>query len=64
MFERILRDFTSMQVLSVDDAALARGSTMDLRIAATALSRDFTLLTGNLRDFRKVAGRRVEDWSH
>jgi predicted nucleic acid-binding protein len=37
---------------------------MDLRIAATALSRDFTLLTGNLRDFRKVAGLRVEDWSH
>ena len=74
MFERILHDFTRMQVLSFDEAALARFNslraggirigTMDLRIAATALSRDFTLLTGNLADFRKVAGLRAEDWSH
>jgi len=74
MFERILRDFTSMQVLSFDEPALARFNalrsggvrigTMDLRIAATALLHDFTLLTGNLGDFRKVAGLRVADWSH
>jgi len=74
MFERILRDFTSMQVRSFDEAALTRFNalrlsgvrigTMDLRIAATALSSGFTLLTGNLGDFRKVAGLRVEDWSH
>ncbi len=74
MFERILHDFTRMQVLPFDETALAqfnslralgvRIGTMDLRIAATALSRDFTLLTGNLGDFRKVAGLRAEDWSH
>lgn len=74
MFERILHDFTRMQVLSFDEAALARFNslrssgvrigTMDLRIAATALSRGFTLLTGNLGDFRKVPGLRAEDWSH
>lgn len=74
MFERILHDFMRMQVLSFDEAALARFNslrssgvrigTMDLRIAATALSRDFTLLTGNLEDFRKVAELRAEDWSH
>jgi tRNA(fMet)-specific endonuclease VapC len=74
MFERILRDFTRMQVLPFDEAALAqfkslrssgvRIGTMDLRIAATSLSREFTLLTGNLGDFRKVAGLRAEDWSH
>lgn len=74
MFERILRDFTRMQVLSFDEAALAqfnslrsrgvRIGTMDLRIAATALSRGFTLLTGNLVDFRKVEGLHAEDWSH
>ncbi len=74
MFERILHDFTRMQVLSFDEAALARFNslrssgvrigTMDLRIAATVLCRDFTLLTGNLGEFRKVAGLRAEDWSH
>lgn len=74
MFERILDDFTRMQVLAFDEAALAqfislrsigvRIGTMDLRIAATALSRGFTLLTGNLRDFRKVPGLHPEDWSH
>lgn len=74
MLEQILHDFTRMQVLSFDEAALAkfnslrssgiRIGTMDLRIASTALSRGFTLLTGNLGDFRKVEGLRVEDWSH
>ena len=34
----------------------------DLRIAAIALSRDLTLVTGNVRHFSRVADLRVEDW--
>lgn len=34
----------------------------DLRIAATALSRDLTLVTGNLRHFERVPRLRVENW--
>lgn len=34
----------------------------DLRIASIALSRDLTLVTGNLRHFARVPGLRVEDW--
>jgi tRNA(fMet)-specific endonuclease VapC len=34
----------------------------DLRIASIALSRDLTLVTGNLRHFSRVPGLRVENW--
>lgn len=34
----------------------------DLRIAAIALSRDLTVVTGNEAHFRRIAGLRVENW--
>ena len=34
----------------------------DLRIAAIALSRDLTLVTGNVRHFERVPGLRIENW--
>ncbi len=34
----------------------------DLRIAAIAVSRDATLVTGNIRHFARVPGLRVENW--
>ena len=34
----------------------------DLRIAAIALSRDLTIVTGNVRHFQRVPGLRVENW--
>ncbi len=35
---------------------------MDLKIAAICLAHDATLLTRNLKDFRKVPGLKVENW--
>jgi tRNA(fMet)-specific endonuclease VapC len=43
--------------------ARIRIGTMDLKIAAIALTNNATLLTRNLVDFRKVPDLRVEDWS-
>lgn len=40
-----------------------RLGTMDLRIAAIVLANDATLLSRNLKDFSKVPGLRVEDWT-
>jgi tRNA(fMet)-specific endonuclease VapC len=69
----LLDDFGDRLVLDYDDDAAAefrrlskarlRIGSMDLRIAAVALSRDATLISRNLRDFRKVPGLDVRDWT-
>jgi len=71
--ESIWRSFLKMNVLSYTDEAQARFGelrrqcprvqTMDLRIAAIALTARATLLSRNLRDFRRVPGLVVEDWT-
>jgi len=70
---RVLENFTTAQVLPFDDAAATvfsdfrkrrvRIGVMDLRIAAIAFSRDMTVLTRNVGDFRRVPGLKVEDWT-
>jgi tRNA(fMet)-specific endonuclease VapC len=35
----------------------------DLWLAASALAHDLTLATANLREFRRISGLAVEDWS-
>jgi tRNA(fMet)-specific endonuclease VapC len=39
-----------------------RIGTMDLKIAAIALTRNARVLSANLRDFRQVPGLQVESW--
>ena len=67
-----LEDYHSIRVIGFDPAAgdvfdelkrsRIRIGTMDLRIASIVISRDATLLSRNLGDFRKVPGIKVEDW--
>jgi tRNA(fMet)-specific endonuclease VapC len=40
-----------------------RIGTMDLKIAAIVIANDATLLTRNRRDFVKVPGLKMEDWT-
>jgi tRNA(fMet)-specific endonuclease VapC len=73
MFQRILADFASAQLLPFDKSASqkfeelrsagVRIGTLDLRISAIALSRNFVVLSRNLVDFAKVPGLLVEDWT-
>jgi tRNA(fMet)-specific endonuclease VapC len=72
-FLATLRYFCAIRVLAFDQPAQdhftslkqqrLRIGTLDLRIASIALALDATLLSRNLRDFRKVPGLRVEGWT-
>ena len=71
--EAIWLSFLKMNVFSFGDDAqecfedlrhqCPRVQTMDLRIASIALVTQSTLLSRNLRDFQRVPGLSVEDWS-
>lgn len=71
--QALLSFFNQVPVLDYTDVVAARfenlkrsrlrvGS-MDLKIAAIALSQDGLLLSANLRDYQKVPDLRVEDWT-
>jgi tRNA(fMet)-specific endonuclease VapC len=58
-------DYTEAVAVQFDDLKRSRlrvGS-MDLKIAAIALSRDGLLLSSNLKDFQGVPNLRIEDWT-
>lgn len=75
-FARLERFFAAFCSYPFDDAAAevygqirsdleGRGTPIgsnDLLIAAIAMSRDLTLVTGNAREFRRVDGLRWQDW--
>lgn len=73
MMTRLVGDFTLLPLLEFDKAAAnvldnlqsqrIKVATMDLRIAALALSKGLILLTRNSRDFGKVPGLSIEDWT-
>ncbi|MBD1842779.1 type II toxin-antitoxin system VapC family toxin [Cyanobacteria bacterium FACHB-63] len=73
LLSEILQGFSQAIVLPFDAPALAvfeqlqnqkiRVSTMDLRIASIALSRNLAVLTRNTRDFQKVPALSIEDWT-
>jgi tRNA(fMet)-specific endonuclease VapC len=71
--EQLLQLYSTMPLISFDSAVVnqfqalwvqrIRMGTMDMKIAATALTHDAILLTRNTQDFSKVPGLRIEDWS-
>jgi tRNA(fMet)-specific endonuclease VapC len=72
LFERTLADFREIKVLSFTQQAEAllnewrkqkiKGSTHDLRIAASCVVSSATLVTRNRRDFQHLPGLAVEFW--
>jgi len=72
--EKFLVPFTVLDFDHIASAAYGRirvkleavGTPMgalDLLIAAHAISRDLVVLTRNLKEFKRVAGLKVEDWT-
>jgi len=47
----------------IAEIGFSRGLIIDRMIAVTALTHDLTLVTANVRDFRKIPGLKIEDWS-
>lgn len=43
--------------------AKIRIGTLDMRIAAIAIAHSATLVTRNTRDFEKITGLKIEDWT-
>jgi len=72
-FQRAVLFFRSGNIIAFDldserkfqelRALRLRIGTLDLRIAATTLVHDLTLVTRNHKDFSRVPGLRIEDWS-
>lgn len=54
--------FRSGQIRAALQRAGQTIGTLDTMIAGHALSRDLTVVTGNLGEFRRVEGLRCEDW--
>lgn len=73
LLREIIQGFSTATILPFDTGAATvfeglrsqrvRIATMDLRIAAIALSRDLILLTRNISDFSRVPGLVTEDWT-
>ena len=71
--KRLLDNYLKIKVLDFDAKAATefrrlhwlrlRIGAMDLKIAAIALAHDAILLTRNLKDFSRVPGLRIEDWT-
>ena len=71
--EITLRDLLQLQILPVDSAAegvfnrfpppVRRIGTRDCRVAASAISRGFVVVTRNARHFGQIPGVTHEDWT-
>jgi tRNA(fMet)-specific endonuclease VapC len=72
LFEQTLEDVSDLRILSFEQAAdelvnswrksKIKGSTHDLRIAATCVATTATLVTRNRRDFKAIPGLSLEIW--
>jgi len=71
MLGETIRFFATIPVISYDAEAdrhfeamrTIRIGTQDLKIAAIALANQLTLLTRNRRDFSRIPGLMIDDWS-
>lgn len=71
--KRMVNSYHKVNILDFDSLAASeyerlqklriRIGTMDLKIAAIAMANGAILLSRNLKDFSKVPGLKVEDWS-
>ncbi len=72
--EKHINTFSKIKIVAFDNESATifkqlrnnypRLGTMDLKIAAIAISKNATLLTRNLSDFQNIVNLKVEDWTN
>lgn len=62
-FEILQYDIQAQEIYQTLKAQRIRIGTQDLRIASIALAQNGILLTRNLKDFERIPGLSIQDWS-
>lgn len=61
--DSITQSYGKIKAYLVQNKIYSPKNEFDILIAATAIAKDLTLVTQNVRDFEKIPSLKIEDWS-
>lgn len=61
--ESISEAYGKIKTYLVKNKIYTPSNEIDIFISATAIAKDLTLVTNNVKDFNKIPGLKIQDWS-